>query len=234
MLTSLRTHWFTIAIALVFGIGYSQGRSMAWLSDWGHLKTAIVFSVMFAMALPVPWRQVRQSLFSPWPSLLAIVLNMGVLPLTAWGLSFLLPSELGGGLIVASVVPSTLASAAVWTRRAGGDDSIPILVTLVTSGTCFLVAPAWISLLLSQSVSLDGWKSAIDLFSTVLVPLLLAQVLTTKPKIREWAVSQKERISLFCQFGILSMVAIGAIQIGSKGSGLQQIGTDLYSSSQPP
>ncbi len=74
---------------------------------------------MFAMALPVPWRQVRQVAVQSMAEPPSDRFEWGILPFAAWGLSFLLPSELGGGLIVASVVPSTLASAAVWTRRPG-------------------------------------------------------------------------------------------------------------------
>ena len=45
------------------------------------------------------------------------------------------PLSLAGGLLVASVTPCTVASAAVWTRRAGGNDSLAILSTVDADGS---------------------------------------------------------------------------------------------------
>ncbi len=82
---------------------------------------------------------------------LAILLNTVMVPLLAWPLSFCLNSELGYGLIVAAAAPCTLASAAVWTRRAGGNDSVAILVTIVTNSLCFVITPMWVYLLIGRA-----------------------------------------------------------------------------------
>ncbi len=53
------------------------------------LRTAIVASVMFAMALPISWSQVGRSLRQPWPAraIVAVLLNMLALPLLAFLIS---------------------------------------------------------------------------------------------------------------------------------------------------
>ncbi len=97
-----------------------------------------------------------------------------MIPLLAWACSRFLPASLAGGLCVASVVPSTMASAAVWTKRAGGDESIPVMVTLITSALAVVVAPAWLWLTLGMESHLDGGRMFVDLSLTVLLPIVLA------------------------------------------------------------
>ena len=59
-------------------------------------------------------------------------------------------------MIVAATAPCTLASAAVWTRRAGGNDAVAILVTFITNATCFLVTPFWLILMTRDRGDRDG------------------------------------------------------------------------------
>ncbi len=180
------------------------------------LRTAIVASVMFAMALPISWSQVGRSLRQPWPAIVAVLLNMLALPLLAFVISRWLDAPAAGGLIVASTVPCTLASAAVWTRRAGGDDTVSIMVTLITTSTCFLVAPFWIMLFLGKSIEIDAWRMIFDLAASVLLPMVLAQVVASNRSISSLIQKRKSLLSLFCQLGILWMVLIGAVQIGLR------------------
>ena len=54
-------------------------------------------------------------------------------------------------LVIAAAVPSTVASAAVWTRRAGGNEIVALIVTVVTNSLCFLVTPLWVLLATGRS-----------------------------------------------------------------------------------
>ena len=60
------------------------------------------------------------------------------------GVAPLLRGDLAVGLLVAAAAPCTLASAAVWTRRAGGNDAVALMVTIGTNLTCFVVTPLWL------------------------------------------------------------------------------------------
>ncbi len=163
------------------------------------------------MALPLETRVVWQTLRRPWAALLGSAVNMGLLPLLAWGASHALADQLGVGLIVAATAPCTLASAAVWTRRAGGNDAAAILVTLITNSTCFLVTPFWLILTTQTEASFDVRRMIVRLGLLVVLPMAVAQLLRRSSAIARFATQARGRCAVLAQIGILSMVLIGAV-----------------------
>jgi solute carrier family 10 (sodium/bile acid cotransporter), member 7 len=216
LLSSFKNHWFIVALVICVSVGWWQSKSFESFAENKLLRSAIVASVMFLMALPIPMAQIKNSLLSPFPVLLAVFLNIGLMPIAAAVLAPMLEESFAGGMIVAACVPCTLASAAVWTRRGGGDETIPILVTLITNGTCFIVAPLWLQLLLGRTTQLPLMEMIVDLLLTVLLPIVAAQLLNSKKSIHAWASREKHLLSLYCQIGILTMVLIGGAQIGLR------------------
>jgi sodium/bile acid cotransporter 7 len=164
------------------------------------------------METRVIWRTVTR----PWPALLASAVNMGLLPLFAWILSWFLAGDMAVGLIIASVVPCTLASAAVWTRRAGGNDAAALLVTILTNVSCFIVTPMWLYILLEKSVSMNVGKMSRELAFLVVAPILLGQLFRYGRSIAQWSTGRRHEIGILAQVGILCMVLIGSIQSGQR------------------
>ena len=210
----LGQHWFLLALAIILPTGVLGAERLASLNTYTWPRTIIVCVVMGLMALPIPFELIRKSLARPWPALLASIINMGVIPLLAWVAAMSLPPYLGGGLIVAATIPCTLASAAVWTRRAGGDDTVAILVTLATNLTCVLVTPLWLVVLLGRSVDVQIEPLIRELVLVVLLPIAIAQMLRFHRGMAMWAQRRKSTLALTCQIGILIMVFLGAIQMG--------------------
>ena len=58
----------------------------------------------------------------------------------------------------------------------------------------------------------------LDLAVSVLVPMALAQLVVQQPTIAKVVQRHRSTIGLFCQFGILWMVLIGAVQIGARSN----------------
>lgn len=180
----------------------------------------IVFCVMAMMAAPIPIEMVRQSITRPWPAVLASIINLAVLPLMGWLGSKWLHSDMGGGLIVASAVPSTLTSAAVLARRAGGDDTVSIFATLITNVACVIVTPLWLILLLGVAVELSMTDMIANLSLVVLLPIFLVQMARLRSlAFARWADRSRVQFSICCQLGILSMVLIGSVQMGARWTG---------------
>jgi sodium/bile acid cotransporter 7 len=158
---------------------------------------------------------------SPYPSLLAIALNTGLVPPLAWIVSRFLPHGLSEGMIIAAAVPCTLASAAVWTRRAGGNDAVALLVTMLTNLACFAVVPAWILVLLGTQVDIDAMAMVNRLLMLVVLPIVLAQCLRRIRPLAFWASDRKRALGTIAQWGILAMVFVGAVKSGNQLRGLE-------------
>jgi sodium/bile acid cotransporter 7 len=201
----------------MIAVGFGWARSLAWLPEVPRLSDLLVALTMFLMGWPLRFGDLRDNLRRPGPAILASLINLGLFPLVAWPLSKLLVGEMGAGLIVLSATPCTLASASVWTRRAGGNDIISMLVTIATNSACFLVTPGWILLLTGNQVPRElALQIVLTLILVVLVPLVLAQVSRGIPAVAQWATTRKTLLSVLAQIGLLGVVLIGCIKSGNK------------------
>jgi sodium/bile acid cotransporter 7 len=210
MRENLVKQWFLVALATCFSIGFFAAERLQILLEWDWLRNAIVFAVMWAIGVTLRGQTVRSGLLRPIPSLLAILVNVLAVPLLCLPWMLILPKHLFGGLFVTSIVPCTLASASVWTRRARGDDSIAMLTTVVTNLACVVVVPVGIWLVLSHATELDIVQQVRKLSLLVVLPLLLAQAMR-RAGFDSWADRNRYRLSLAGQFGILAMVVFGAV-----------------------
>ncbi len=213
MLRFLKQYWFLVALVLILLAGFGFH---ATLSPWTELvpRRAIVAGVLFVMALPLDLSTMWRALRYPGPVFLSVAINYGVLPPLAWLAADLLPSELGTGLIVMAAIPCTLASASVWTRRAGGNDAVTILVTILTNLACFLVTPFWVRLLTSRELAIDVTPMATRLALLVVLPILAAQLLRMYRPAAAWATTRKLALGVVAQVGVLLMIALGVVRSG--------------------
>ncbi len=174
-------------------------------------------TTMFLMAWPIEFGHLKNAALRPAASIWGSLINVGIVPLLAWPLLAWLDHDLAGGLMIAAATPCTLASAAVWTRRAGGNDSTAMMVTLITNVSCFLVMPALIFWQSGESVPASVLMGTMqNLFWFVVVPMALAQLTRLHPGIGHWASDHKPQLSTLALLGILMMVLIGAINMGMR------------------
>jgi sodium/bile acid cotransporter 7 len=175
------------------------------------------------MALPLQASAMWRTLRRPQAPALGIAMNSAALPLFTWlwvsaGGAALLGPELSIGLLVAAATPCTLASAAVWTRRAGGNDSASIMVTVITNASCFLVTPFWLLVTTGQTAELDAGGMIAKLFLLVVLPMSLAQLIRRRASFGAWATRHKTPLGVFAQTGVLTMIFIGSVQTGERFS----------------
>ena len=225
MLRFIHQRWFLIALTILFVVGLFGASHLKILADWKWLRQTNLFVVMFITALPLEARTIWQTMKRPLAPAIALTMTYGLLPLIAWAASNLISdASLSGGLLVASVTPCTVASAAVWTRRAGGNDSVAILSTVLTNLACFIVPPLWLAAMLhgtAASSALDAGKLMLELGLLVVLPMVLAQLARLHGLVADFATRRKQGLSTLAQCGILLMVLFGAINSGLKmhGSG---------------
>jgi sodium/bile acid cotransporter 7 len=214
--------WFLIALTVVLAVGIVFAPRIQYISNMKTLRYGIVSAVLFLMAFPLEASAIARTISRPGAALLACVINFGFIPPFAFLLSKILQVDMGAGLLVAATTPCTLASAAVWTRRAGGNDSIALLVTLITNGLCFLITPTWLYVFGQVSQRLENVDTDVispaemiaKLGLLVVLPMALAQLLRSYGPLGKWATKNKLPMSVAAQCGILSMVFMGAIRTG--------------------
>lgn len=228
MIPFLARRWFLIALFLAIGIGLSLHAAPLAnaLASWTLFRNIMVAAVMFVMALPLEASAMWRALRRPIAPGLASVINFGLIPPAAFGLSLLLPPDLAAGLIVAGATPCTLASAAVWTRKAGGNDAAAILVTILTNSSCFLVTPLWVLWLTGEQAgeSIQLGPMVLKLGAIVVGPMALAQLIRLRKRIADWATERKGQLSILAQSGILTMVFLGSIRTGQRLFGADSSG----------
>lgn len=216
----IRKHWFLVSLLGLMTVGFLFATPLEFISNVEWLKWSIVTVTMFLMAWPLEFRRIKRAIAQPLAPLLACALNLILIPLLIWPVAFLAGPELSPGMIIAAATPSTLASAAVLTRYAGGDDSVAILATIITNASCFLVMPFWIYVQTGNeipSMKLIGTIYKLLLF--VVLPIGTAQLVRLHRPSAAWATQSKPRLSRFALMGILAMVFLGAIKMGIRLNG---------------
>ncbi len=221
-LSAIQKRWFLVALLVIIPGGMLLGASLsneALASLVGNIPTkGVTAAVLFLMAVSLDSRLLGASLRSPGPVVLASLVNLGLVPLLAWGIMDrqMLP-DFRYGLLIAGSVPCTLAAASVWTRKAHGNDAVSLLVTLVTNGLCFLITPFWLNLATAgRSVQLDARSMIADLAVVVLLPTLAGQLLRQVPIIGAFATRHKIAIGVVAQLLILSVVFRGTCEAGRR------------------
>ncbi len=208
-----RRRWFLLALVVVLTAGLGSPRSLEAAAE-AVPRLFVVAAVLFMMSLPLEARAMWRVIRRPLAPGLAVLVSYGLLPPLAWVVAQPLPRGLAEGVVIAAVAPCTLASAAVWTRRAGGNDAVALLVTMLTNITCFAVAPAWFWLLLGAHVEIPFSDMAGKLIVLVVLPILAGQLLRLFQPIGAWALRQKTLLGVFSQLGMLSIVFVGAVKSG--------------------
>lgn len=219
LLQRLRKAWFLLALALVLVasllFGHS-GPSAAVALFLRLVQPAVTTAiVLFLMAFSLDAGRRRDALSRPLAAVWGSLINIGLMPLLAWPLAAgqsLTDFEIG--LLVTAVVPCTLATASVFTRQAGGNDAVSLLVTLATNLACVGLTPLWLHGLLTQSVPFDAWQTLKQLTISVLMPTVIGQVLQETPWGRIVAARHRGRINLAAQFLVLLLVSVAATKAG--------------------
>lgn len=213
----IRSQWFLIALLCVFVVGHFAAGTLAPLAQQAWPRSVLVMLVMWAMGVTLKADVIGRRVRQPTASMLAIGLNVLFVPLLCLPAMWWLPPQLAGGLFVAGLVPCTLASASVWTRRAGGDDSIAMVTTVATNLACVAVVPLGVQMVLALQTRVAPLVQMEKLAWFVVLPLVVGQLMR-RFGASSWADRNKGGLSLFAQWGILVMVLLGSIASASARS----------------
>jgi sodium/bile acid cotransporter 7 len=186
---------------------------------------AIVAPALFLMALGLDSRSLYEAVLRPWPALWAVAISYGFVPSLGWfaGHTLLAP-EFAVGLMISASVPCTLASAALWTRMAGGREATALLVTLLTTSTSWLATTAWLKLGTGTQVHVDTATMMVDLLKALVVPVGLGQMCRLIGLLARTATAHKKALGVVSQLLIFVIILKAAVDVrlkmGSESTGL--------------
>lgn len=221
MLGVLRKRWFLISLLTIIPLGLLcgfRGNMDAINSIRSFVPTrSLTAQILFLMAFSLNSSQLKASLRKPGPVFWACVCNYALIPLLGWALmSVQLTPDFRIGLMIAASTPCTLAAASVWTRKAGGNDAVSLLTTLVTNTLCFVITPFWLVTATGQSVDLDMGELTQRLVLVVLLPTIIGQVLRAFRPLADFATRHKTPIGVVAQSLVLVLVLLASL-----GGGVQ-------------
>jgi sodium/bile acid cotransporter 7 len=215
MLAFLARRWFLLVL-LVLGV-------LAWLRpewlQWARRLDPrfIVGPALFLIALSLESKSLFESALRPWPVLWAVAVSYGLLPLLAWLAGPLLaPPDFRIGLMISAAVPCTLASAVLWTRLAGGNEAVALLVILITTGTSWLFTTAWLAFGTGTQVELDSAAMMRELFLVLVVPVGLGQAVRAAGPLGPWASKRKTWLGVLSQLLILAMILKAGLDVMAR------------------
>lgn len=211
--------WFLLALLAVLCTGITVGFGALPELVTGYLlivqPSVTTALVLFLMSYSLDTGLLREALRRPSAAVFGSFVNLGILPAAAsLAAQSLTLRDFSQGLIITSVAPCTLATASVFTRRAGGNDAVSLLVTVLTNIACVGVTPWWLRVLLSRQSEFDTTSIVHQLLLCVLVPTLLGQVMLWSRSGREFARRKRREINLVSQGIVLLIVSVAAMKGG--------------------
>jgi solute carrier family 10 (sodium/bile acid cotransporter), member 7 len=168
---------FNLLLAAVLVLGLLWPGSGLALEPW---RRELTVAVMFLMSVTLPGERLRSALVDVRGLTACALVSWGLLPALGAALAWLLFRDepgLRAGVVLAAVLPCTLASAAVWTRLARGDDALALVYTVASNLASVAVVPLFLATLLGaeRAFELPVGPMMWDLCVVVLFPVAAGQ-----------------------------------------------------------
>jgi len=215
VLPGLERCWFYLALAFSFGAGWfapALGKGMESAGMMPYLVALAFFFNGLTLSTESLVGGLRQ-----WPLLAIGMLNTFVLPLVVVALAFqVLPGEqtpLGIGFLMLAVVPTTLVSAVVLTRLAGGNSAVALYLTVLANLLAIVLVPLLMraALPVGESAQIPLLNTVFKLVYTVLLPTAGGQLL--RIVVHRWVDKRRRGLNVISQITILLFVVNGMSEL---------------------
>jgi sodium/bile acid cotransporter 7 len=214
MAAFLARRWFLLLLAGGGVVALAWPEGFAWSERLD--PRFVITPALFLMALALPAHRLARAAARPGPALLAVLVSYAILPALAWLAGLALADDFRVGLLISASVPCTLASAPLWTRRAGGDEATALLVVLGTTLSSWLFAPAWIALTTGATVAVDPRAMMWDLLLTLVFPVGLGQLGRAAGPLARAVDRHRTALGVLAQLLILSILLKAAANVGVR------------------
>lgn len=139
--------------------------------------TPLLGVIMFGMGMTLSWRNFRETWTRPWPVLLGVALQFGVMPAAAWLVStaLRLPTELFVGMLLVGACSGGTASNVIC-YLAKGDVALSITLTTVSTLLGIVMTP-WLTLVYAgENIDVPALSMLITICKIILLPVTLGVI----------------------------------------------------------
>lgn len=172
----------------------------------------IAAAALFAMSLGLQARDFRKVVEHPLGLVWALCLSFLVAPAICAAFAFsLLSGDYQLGLLVTGCLPCTLTSAALWTRLAGGNEVLSLVVTITSNILVVVLTPLALIVLTGRTVAFDLVAVMSGLLVFAVIPIVVGQIIRWSPAGANMADRAGPVLRMACRFLVLLMILIAAV-----------------------
>ncbi len=214
-------HWFVIVLTAAVVVGLRWPDHFEWLVRWVDPGWNVA-AVMLLNGLALDSGQFLRSIRRPLQVLAAVFGGYLIVASLGYCASILLAptsSDFALGLLVISAMPTTLASAVIWTRLAGGNDAFALVVTIASNMLSFVAAPVILFVTVGSLISLDPFEMVPKLALVVILPVIVGQALSRIGGVSSRLSRHKVVVSVLSRL-LTILIVFTAVTAGVLGVGI--------------
>lgn len=220
MLPWLARRWFLLTLALGLGVALSSPQTLRPWTDRLPLRLVVALSLLLA-SWGLEGRLLVRALGRPASVTWGLLISFVVLPMSALALRPLLPRpDVALGLLLMLSVPCTLSSAVLWTRQAGGDEAMALVIVVATNTLGCIITPLWLSAAGPVAVQFDVPRMMQSLALVLLVPVAVGQLLRQLPGVAAFMGRHRVAHGTVARVLIALVLIAAAVDAASQASEL--------------
>lgn len=185
--------------------------------EWATTYTSLLLGfAMFGMGMTINANDFKNILRHPKDIFIGCLAQFLVMPLISYllAVTFNLPTPIAIGVILVGCCPGGTASNII-THIAGGDTTLSVSMTVVSTLLCPILTPLWIYLLAGQWVDVSILSMITSVVKVVLVPIILGIIINYKMK------NKKEYLSSVMP--LISVVSVLLLIAGIVATNKEQL-----------
>lgn len=185
--------------------------------EWATTYTSLLLGfAMFGMGMTINAHDFKNILKHPKDVFIGCLAQFLVMPLISYllAVTFNLPTPISIGVILVGCCPGGTASNII-THIAGGDTTLSVSMTVVSTLLCPILTPLWIYMLAGQWVDVSIFSMITSVVKVVLVPIILGIIINYKLK------NKKEYLSSVMP--LISVVSVLLLIAGIVATNKEQL-----------
>jgi BASS family bile acid:Na+ symporter len=172
-----------------------------------RLIVPLIQIIMFGMGTTLSLADFRRVLTMPYATLVGMVLQFGVMPLSGFLLArtFGFSGEVGAGIVLVGAAPGGVASN-VMTYLAGGNVALSVTMTAMSTLLSPLLTPLAMKMLAGRFVPIDFSDMMLSILNMIILPIILGLVANRLLRGRDWMHRVLPAVSMAAICAIITII----------------------------